>query len=99
MIYMIQVLLLLCLLAVVNEENNDGGYVSVTVTGNSEVSNRQSTRFLIFNNPMESTINHILTNPLYRDILAILKGARNGIVYGTVGVCQRISSTLREMEE
>lgn len=29
-----------------------------------------------------STINAILSNPAYHDLFAILKGARNGIVYG-----------------
>ncbi|KIJ45749.1 hypothetical protein M422DRAFT_59854 [Sphaerobolus stellatus SS14] len=31
---------------------------------------------------MESSISHILTDPRYHDYLAILKGARNGLVYG-----------------
>lgn len=31
---------------------------------------------------MSSTIESIIANPAYHDALAILKGARNGIVYG-----------------
>lgn len=29
-----------------------------------------------------STINSILADPAYHDVLSVLKGARNGIVYG-----------------
>ena len=31
---------------------------------------------------MSSAISSILADPAYHDLLAILKGARNGIVYG-----------------
>ena len=36
----------------------------------------------IFSIPVMSSINQVLFNPAYHDYLAILKGARNGLVYG-----------------
>ena len=55
----------------------DHPYIAQVLLGNGEVS-------LDFNAiAAQATAEHIVLDPRYHDILAVVKGARNGAVYGT----------------